>query len=167
MSKQKRTKEFRWREGSHHKIEAKVAAAEVQSLMDKKGGKIEASDVLEVAESPKNPLHPEFEWNDSKAAREHRLLQARNLLNGIKVIYVTVEHGESKTYEVSFSSAIANTDEGGQAHYYISTEEGLRKPDQRAEMLENALSELRAFKKKYAALNELAAVLDAIDKTLK
>jgi hypothetical protein len=160
-------KEFRWREGSHHKVEAKVAAAEVQALLDKKGDKVEASDVLASAASPRSPLHPEFEWDDTKAAREHRLLQARNLLNAIKVIYVTVEHGEPKSIEYSFVSAIQNTDEGGQAHYYISTEEGLKKPDQRAEMLENALSELRAFRRKYAVLTELASVFAAIDKTTK
>ena len=163
---EKPIKKVRWREGSHHKIDAKVAAAEVQRLMEEHGDKVEATDVLEAAESPRNPLHPEFEWSDTKAAREYRLEQARRLLRGIEIVYVRVENGKRTSTSFSFVSAVHNPDDVG-AHYYISTEDGMKQPDQRAEMLANALSELRAFLRKYAVLTELASVFSAIDKTVK
>jgi hypothetical protein len=42
--------------------------------------------------TPKNaPLHPHFEWDDTKAAQEHRLEQARHMIRNTPVIADTGE----------------------------------------------------------------------------
>lgn len=41
--------------------------------------------VLKDAKSPKSPLHPEFEWDDSVAGHQHRVAQARDLIARVRV----------------------------------------------------------------------------------
>jgi hypothetical protein len=42
--------------------------------------------VVREARNPKHPLHECFDWNDEKAAHEHRLDQARALISSIQVL---------------------------------------------------------------------------------
>ena len=44
------------------------------------GGRLTAEGVLDAARDEAHPLHGEFEWDDSVAAEQHRLSQARKLL---------------------------------------------------------------------------------------
>ena len=44
-------------------------------------------DVLKDAHDRSSPYHTYFEWNNTKAAHEHRLWQARQLLGRIKILY--------------------------------------------------------------------------------
>lgn len=44
-------------------------------------------DVLKDAHDPSTPYHSYFQWNDTRAAQEHRLWQARQLLGRIKILY--------------------------------------------------------------------------------
>jgi len=48
---------------------------------------VNPKDVLKDAADRKSPYHSFFEWNDTKAAYEHRLWQARQLLGRIKILY--------------------------------------------------------------------------------
>ena len=41
--------------------------------------------VLEAAKSPESILHDSFTWDDSEAAHQHRLYQARKLISSVKV----------------------------------------------------------------------------------
>ncbi len=43
----------------------------------KRDGQLTASGILKMAENESSPLHSIFEWDDTKAAREYRLYQAR------------------------------------------------------------------------------------------
>lgn len=43
-------------------------------------GCVKASVVVEEASKKRNPLHNEFEWDDQKAAHEHRLSTARRII---------------------------------------------------------------------------------------
>lgn len=68
-----------------------ISAQEADQLRDllmglfESKGKILASDVLEMASDPSSPLHKHFEWDDTVAARLHRMDQARRLVRSVKV----------------------------------------------------------------------------------
>lgn len=47
--------------------------------------KLTPSLVVEAATDPKSPLHREFTWDDSEAARKYRLAQARTLIRSVEV----------------------------------------------------------------------------------
>lgn len=53
-------------------------------------GRITAEAVVEAASRPDSVLRSLFEWDDSKAAYEHRLEQARGLIRSVRV-HITVE----------------------------------------------------------------------------
>jgi hypothetical protein len=59
---------------------------EVQRLATEHGGVVTPAQVVEAARDPANPLHEEFEWDDSVAAEQWRLAQARTLIRSIRVV---------------------------------------------------------------------------------
>lgn len=54
-------------------------------------GRITPDAVIEDARSKKSPLHDQFEWDDSKAAHQYRLEQAREIIRSVKMEIVTSE----------------------------------------------------------------------------
>lgn len=82
---------FKFRAGTRIKgLAASAAAAELERVRAERGG-LTPEAVVEAAADATNPLHPAFEWNDSKAAHEHRLGQARGLIRAV----ITVEAGKT------------------------------------------------------------------------
>jgi hypothetical protein len=55
------------------------------ALADHQGGKITAEAVVLAATPQESLLHPLFEWDEAKAAHQHRLDQARALIRAVKV----------------------------------------------------------------------------------
>ena len=124
------------------------------------GTSFSAKDVVNKARDPKTELHKCFEWNDAVAAEKYRESQARTVVGNLKI---TVIKGPSKQPEpidiryYSMASARGN---------YEPTEIIVRNQDKFDMLKEQALRELQTFRKKYAALNGLEAVFDAIDAVL-
>lgn len=56
----------------------------IASLADD-SGIITAKAVVKDAKREESPLHKHFEWNDTKAARDHRLEQARALIRSVNI----------------------------------------------------------------------------------
>ncbi len=52
----------------------------------KRTGSFIPSDILRKAEDPECPLHDSFEWEDSTAAHEYRLIQARKIIRRYNVL---------------------------------------------------------------------------------
>ena len=98
-----------------------------------------------------------FNWDDSTAAREFRLLQARLILGSFVIeTEVTSKSGSSKSIEVPFVSR------SGPGLYEITTR-AMKTPDKRDFILQEALSEMKRLRRRYASLSELALVFAAMD----
>jgi hypothetical protein len=54
--------------------------------------------IIEAAQRKRSVLHPLFEWDDTKAAYNYRIQQARTLLNNIQVTIIS--DGESRKIDV-------------------------------------------------------------------
>lgn len=78
------------RPGSNVKLDPITLAKELEKIREKRG-KLTPYDVVEEAKDEKNPLHHEFVWDDSQAAKMYRLAQARRL---IKAVCVRVDEVE-------------------------------------------------------------------------
>jgi hypothetical protein len=59
--------------------------AAVQKIYDR-DGQVTTSAVLDAARYKRNPLYSWFEWDDSVAAREYRLDQARRLCRSVTIV---------------------------------------------------------------------------------
>lgn len=75
--------------------EKRSALEEIANAHD---GLLRPEDVVNAATSKKHPLHHLFEWNDSRAAHEHRLNQARQLIKSVKVVVTS----ETKSVETVY-----------------------------------------------------------------
>jgi len=60
-------------------------ATRLAEIAAKNDGRLTPDDVLKDAKSVKSPLHDQFEWDDSDAARQWRLGQARTLIRSVKI----------------------------------------------------------------------------------
>lgn len=70
-------------------IEQREAAKRrIDELAAAHNGTVTPDMVVADAESADSPLHELFEWDDEKAAAQHRLYQARELIRSITVVFV-------------------------------------------------------------------------------
>jgi len=49
-------------------------------------GRLTPESVIEASKPEDHPLHSYFEWDDAKAAHEHRLHQARKIISAVPVV---------------------------------------------------------------------------------
>jgi hypothetical protein len=134
--------------------------AELERIRKSNKGVLMPEHVVNAARSKSSPLHSQFEWSDTKAAHQFRISQARALIR----VYVTMfDAGGSKESRVYVSLTNDRAAGGGyRAMVDVLGDAGLRE-----KLLDDALSDMLFFKKKYMALSELAIVFEAMDKVVK
>jgi hypothetical protein len=136
---------------------SELRRTELQRLFDENGGTLTPEQIVETARAPENPLHDAFTWDDSEAAERWRHVEAAALLR--RTFTVMRAPGNELRYVRIAVSLPA--DRGGAG--YRRTVEVLEDPTRRQEMMDMALRELAAFRKRYAELAELANLFGAID----
>lgn len=143
----------KWRSGSRYTnsiADANKCANEIMSI----DGAITRESVLEKARNEDTELHKCFEWDDSIAAEKYRLVQAGEV---IRFLVIEEEEKPEDRPEIRVFH-IAEKSEGYKPIQFIVKHE-----DEYQKLLANAWAELRAFKAKYACLEELREILDLID----
>lgn len=143
---------YKWKAGSRIKLNAQVAGDVCDEL--EKEGRLTPAELVEVSRDEAAPLHGAFEWRDEIAAEKYREVQAGHIIRSLEVVIT----GTSEPVRAYFPISIV-----GEGRTYTSTEVIMRTEDARAKLLERALAELEAFKRKYKTLGELADVFAAID----
>lgn len=136
-------------------IETKTIAIQ-RELQIVKGNQetLKPSAIVEWAAKHKNSaLHGCFQWDDTEAARQYRIWQARSLIS----LHIVTEGGERKTVSLSIDRKMKG---GG----YRDIDDVVRQPELRRVMLDDALAELQRIREKYKSLKELARVFDEIEK---
>lgn len=132
---------------------------EVERLAKLHRGKVTVHHILEAAAAEDSPLHDQFEWDDTEAAQKWRLHQARQLLLSISIV---TPDGSGETIRAMVS--LTSDRVGGGGGGYRTVVSVLGSDEHYAQMLADALAELRVFQKKYAQLKELKVVFDRIDR---
>ncbi len=112
-------------------------------------GKLTPEQVVAEASDPDHPLHGHFEWDDTAAAHRYRLSQAGHLIRQCKV-RVQVEPERTERVRV-----FAHVPTRGS---FVPTDEALSGPD-RDVVMEQAVRELEALRRKYQALVDWDRVL--------
>jgi hypothetical protein len=145
---------FRWSNSRYSGIvSAAVFGKWLTSLPD-----TNPATVVEHAANRKSPAHKLFNWDDSAAAREFRLTQARLIL-GSFVIETEIVSGKSKKPRSISVPYISRSAPG----LYEITTDAMRIPEKRDFMLSQALAEVKRWRRRYANLSELAVVFAALD----
>lgn len=145
---------FEWKSGSRINLDANVAG-KVCTELEKTVG-LTARSLLDASRPENAPLHSAFEWNDSIAAEKHREYQARHIIHSI---VVKPEKKEQEPVRAFFALA-TNPNESARFENITTI---IATPEKRNTLLEIAMHELQAFKRKYSTLSSLKPVIDAID----
>lgn len=128
--------------------------------IEEEEGVLDPHSVIEHARSEYSPIHDRFTWDDTEAAIQYRLQQARQLIRE-----VTIEWQGNEVQE--FHNVVITKGKRG----YVSLERILSDEDLHKQVLEEALKELRHWQIKYRTLKELQGIIfeekvSRIEKTL-
>lgn len=144
----------RFQPGDHP--EAAIVGAHLDLLRQKMKGELTPQDVVSDARNPNSPLHSFFEWDDSEAAEQYRLGQARGLIRAVVAVYV------SDAKPAVRHKMFVHIPEPGAPHYREAGH-ALSQTKTREMVLQQAWTELQAWRKRYRDLLELSELFDAID----
>ena len=132
---------FTWKSGSRIKADPVQAAKVMNELAGR--DMLNASNLVEVSKPEDAPLHSEFEWDDEQAAGQWREHQALHLINCLVQIDETAERTEPVRVYFQVEEASNN---------YEQLDVIVRSEDKTKKLLKQALQELIAYKRKYAAI---------------
>lgn len=144
-----------------------ITVAAIEALIEQHDGMIGPRTLLNAARSPLSPFHQYFEWDDGEAAEQYRLIQAGQLLRRWKGTIMRID-AEAKVVKIEavrrVQSPAGRRAPGGDS--YETIEQIMADPVKRADMLGTVLTELSAYRRRYAQLTALADVWRAIDEAL-
>ena len=129
---------------------------ELERIRKANRGVLNPADVVDFARDPNTALHSRFVWDDSEAAQQYRLVQAREVIR----FTITVVENKSTPMYVSLR------EERNKGVSYMSIEDVLRDSDKTRTMLNQALSEIEGWQRRYETLAELARLRGTIAKEL-
>ena len=129
---------------------------ELEQIARKKGT-LNPHDVVNFARNSRTALHKCFIWDDSKAAEQWRLHQARNI---IRLIVEIPMNGNDKEYKVFVSLRDDRQNKiGYRPLISVMTNDELRE-----KLLEDALADMQTFRDKYKELKELSETFAAMER---
>lgn len=134
--------------------------AELEQICQSHGGVLRPEDVVAFARNKRTALHSEFEWDDEKASTEYRLWQARTVIR-VAVTVLPSPHADQEPVRAYVSVASDRVRPGGG---YRPLADVMINDEMRAELVAEALGEVKRWRRKYERLRELVPIFRAIDK---
>lgn len=155
---------YSWRGGFAYKVPASTVGTALESI-EARDGSVTSQSFLEYSRPEDSATHSMFEWDDTIAAEKYRLRQAGAIINQLEV-KLEFENSPAQGAEIKVVpikafmnvSAKAPTEAG----VFINAVTVQQEDEYRNTVLQNALSELRAFQRKYSNFSEFSKVFDAI-----
>jgi len=139
---------------------AEIYGKRLQGIHELENG-LPAAAVVEYARDKKDPLHPLFEWNDTKAGELYRRNQARLLIRSIEL---EIKGIRVRAFEnVVLSVQQKDSDELKPVRLYLDQATVHKDPDLHEQTLRKALGALVHFRKRYSYMKELGPVIKAIE----
>ncbi len=112
-----------------------------------------AEELLKEASKERSPLHSQFEWNDTRAAQQYRLVQARVMIASLRVEVVSLDN---KVEQVT--AFVRNADRTGS---YVPTLEADADDMSDAEL--RCWQQMKVFKERWKGLQFARTVVQAIE----
>lgn len=125
---------------------------ELKRIEEEQNGLIQPKDVVDAARSESSPLHNVFEWDDSVASEKFRMMQARVLMNQVKVELV----GRRVPAYMSATVSVESVPQKG----YVNSERLLTDDQIHSQALASAAKELEHWRRKYNHLLELKPLVN-------
>jgi hypothetical protein len=113
--------------------------------------------VLEAAQDEASPLHSHFTWDDTEAAEQWRIQQARSLIRKVKIR--VIDQSSDTIIKVRAYTSVP-TSEGRR---YMDTSEVVADAHLSTLVRDELMNELRVLREKLRRFDEFAAIVAAID----
>lgn len=149
-----------YKKGRSFPVDPAVAGQALEVIRSKNNGILQAANVVNESRPKEAPLHSVFEWDDSIAAEEHRKLQARQLINSVRVVWQS-DRQEIKQVPVYVNLIQSDDHERG----YFNITDVMSDANKRAEMARKAWADMIAWKERYKELEnakEFTSIFQAI-----
>lgn len=154
------TVKYVWKGGAGIKEESTAQiVGERLAQIEQENGALKAEFVVSDARSDNSPLHRFFEWDDTKAADQHRLWQARSLITHIHV--KTIDQHEVKSPTRAFVNLKPEPEAERTYENIVSVMSDEMK---RKRLLARAREEFNMWRNRYQNLDELADVFKAFER---
>lgn len=144
----------RFQSGPHPN--ANIVGTHIEMLREKFKGELTPQDILDDAKNGNSPLHSFFEWDDSAAAQQHRLAQARGLIRSVVAIYIRPDQPAVR------QKAYVHIAQGDTSHYR-EVGHAMSVKSTRDIVLKTAWRELVAWRQRYKDLQEFSELFEAAD----
>lgn len=135
----------------------------LKGIAKRHGGTLTPEQVLTAAKPKSSPLHQHFQWDDTEAARQYRMIQAGQLIRRVRITYAPTENKEFRVRAwVNVTPETPTEDENPRGHY-VPFEIARTNPSYREQLLANARRDADTFRSKYSTLEEVLPIIQAID----
>ena len=144
------------------------AAHELKAIAEKNNGVLTPEVVVDTARNPKHPLHSHFVWNNTKAGEAYRKLHAAHLIRKVKVTLTGPDQKEIRVRQYVNVHANTDADESpNERGFYVDHEAAMKSQPWRDELMEQCKRDAKAFRCKYAALQEAAKIIDEMNSLIE
>lgn len=150
---------YAWKPGSRVRLDPEKAGREMEDVRRQNNGALTPDALLERARSANSAVHGHFEWDDSKAAHQHRLSQAGDLIRAI-----TIDISRSNIEPPKTIRAFVSVERQGERSY-TSTVHALSDAELRRQVVAKAWADLEAWRERHRDLTEFARIFSAMDAT--
>lgn len=139
---------------------AEAVAQELDRIASQdRDGLIRPEVVVEEASSNKSPLHAHFTWDDSVAAYDYRLHQARNLIRTTKI--VREDPGPR------YVNVTIQRENGAIRRGYVRTDRAVADPDLLEQVIFDAVKVIRSLRLKLSAFQRARPALEPLDTAIE
>jgi len=150
---------YSWKDGAIIKADAQKVGERLEWLEKRHNGLLSAEAVLNDAKKKTSPLNKAFEWDDTEAAQQYRLEQARALM---RMITVEIRQVKTKTHKpVRAYVNVRRADDKG----YAPVAQVMNDTELREQVLQRAWRELQNWRDRYREYEELIEIFTAIEQT--
>lgn len=124
----------------------------LEELAAKNGDALTPQEIVLEARDKKSVLHKAFEWDDSVAGEKYRLMQARVMVNNIRIKI------DGKKEPAFFNARVVIENKVVQKYFpaqRVKTNEEIRNA-----ILQDLIKEIRHLQQKYRTVIELSGIID-------
>lgn len=155
-------KTFKYREGRRFGVPAQVAGERLEEIRQAGAGVLTPAAVVEDASDPDSPLHPVFPWDDAEAAQKHRESLARMLIASVYEIRLEIVHEQADPRPTKHLLYVSVGQPKAGGARYVATTDAMASPDMQRIVIDQCLSQIAAWKRRYEHLFGEAEVANAI-----
>jgi hypothetical protein len=135
-----------------------VEALERIAKDDEDGG-IAPEAVVEAARDVDSPLHDRFDWDDSSAAHQFRLEQARKLITQYPITIVRPDP--------QMVNVVITRDDGSSRRVYVPIDRAVADPDLYEQVVADAKRGIQAYRNRLSAFERAREVVTRLDEALR